>query len=418
MAVKKKAEEEKKKEEKVGGIKITRSAIANSDVDIFSLSSELVDKANRADGFKTMAEVANSYLPIPWLAMQYVIGRTGLPVNTIIEFIGEEGVGKSSLMHALMGCFMSHNVPCLYINSEPKMLEPDWRKRLYSQDPEMVEKIDRAALYDFCSTLDEMDIKIREWVTKCRGVLKLDREKIPLVVFVDSVTKLLNPDEAEAAGWSGDDKDAAKKGVQAISKKPGVTAKWMHAWCRAIAPLLIKANLTIILVSGQNQEMDAVASPFVSKVSLAKANKTRPGGNAVNQSAGIQFNLTRVGNHQNSQKEVCGKRICLSVQKNAFGPGKREIDYILLDDRPANYRGRDIEGKYNAPAILMDEALCNLLVEGNILAMTVDRRRYSSEPVGLWKVKADEMIDEIQKKPEMLLHVAKELGIRGYEEKL
>lgn len=414
----------KKKEKEIPGdeppkekktLKVTRSAIKNADFDIFSDSaSALLSQANQVDGFKSMAEIANSYLPIPWLAMQYVIGRTGLPVNTIIEFIGEEGVGKSSMMHALMGGFISHNVPCLYINSEPKMLEPDWRRRLYSTNPAKGDKIDEVANYEFCSTLDEMDEKVRAWVGKCRGQMKLSKD-IPLVAFVDSVTKLLNPEEAEAAGWVDGDKDAAKKGVQAISKKPGVTAKWMHAWCRAIAPLLVQANLTVILVSGQNQEMDAVASPFVSKIALAKANKTRPGGNAVNQSAGLQFNLTRIGNYQNSAKEVCGKKICLSAQKNAFGPSKREVDYVLLDDRPENYKGRDMEGKFRAPAILMDEAVCNLMVQGGVLGMTLDRRRYTSAPLDLFKVKAEEVMEKLVANPEYLGHVAKELGIRGYE---
>lgn len=413
MAKKKEVTEEEEK--KPTGIKVSRSAVGKSDFNIFDDTTELAAKANMVDGFKSMSEIANSYLPVPWMAMQYVIGRVGLPVNTIIEFIGEEGVGKSSMMHALMGEFISHNVPCLYINSEPKMLEPDWRKRLYSVDEEKAEKIDTAASYEFCSTLDEMDEKLRAWVTKYRSGLKIGLD-VPLVVFIDSVTKLLNPDEAEAAGWSSDDKEAAKKGVQAISKKPGVTAKWMHAWCRAIAPLLVKANLTVILVSGQNQEMDAQANPFVSKVSLAKANKTRPGGNAVNQSAGLQFNLTRIGHYQNSQKVTCGKRICLSVQKNAFGPSKREIDYILLDDRPENYKGRDIEGKYKAPAILMDEAMCNLLVQADLFGLSLERKRYSSAALDLFKVKPEEVMEKLITRPELLLQAAKDLGIRGYEQ--
>lgn len=393
---------------------IKRSAIRNTDFDIFSnATAGLAEKATHVDGFKSMAEVANSYLPVPWLAMQYVIGRAGLPVNTIVEFIGEEGVGKSSLLHAMIGNFVAHNVPCLYINSEPKTLEDDWRRRLYSTDPTMAERIDSVVQYRFCSTLDDMDTEMRAWIAASRETMSKD---IPLVVCVDSVTKLLNPDEAEAAGWTGDtDKNDVGKGVMAISKKPGVTAKWMHAWCRSVAPLLLKFNVTIILVSGQNQEMDVSASPFVSKIAMTKANKTRPGGNAVNQSAGLQFNLTRIGNYQNAAKETCGKRICLSGQKNAFGPTKREVNYVLLDDRPDNYKGRDVRGKYLAPAIDMDEALCELMVSKGIFKLTLERKRYTSPVLDLFKVKAGEVVSKIMTTPEYLAQVTQELGIRGYD---
>ena len=68
-------------------------------------------------------------LPVPWL-LQYLIGRPGIPANSITEFIGQESVGKSSLVYALMGNFIANNIPCYYINSEPKALEGDWQARL------------------------------------------------------------------------------------------------------------------------------------------------------------------------------------------------------------------------------------------------------------------------------------------------
>lgn len=394
---------------------MTKSAIRNMDFNIFSdANMALLDKANKVDGFKSMAEVANSYLPVPWLALQYVIGRPGIPVNSIIEFMGMEGVGKSSLTNAIMGNFLLHNIPCLYINSEPKKFDPSWRMRLFNTDPQVAAKIDAVATYDYCATLDEMDEMVRKWVAGRREIIPMD---VPLVVFNDSITKMLNPDEAEAAGWVGTDyKDAVGKGVQAISKKPGVTAKWMHAWSRSIAPFLNKLNVTIINIAGNNIDVNSkvAMNPYMSEIAAEKANTTRIGGTAMNQSSAIQFKLTYIGSYKNSKKENCGKRINISTKKNGTGTSERQINYVILDEETANFKGLDVPGKYTAPAILMDTALCDVLIQKGIFGLSIDRQRYSSPDLDLFKVRADEIVQKIQTTPELLLKAASELGIQGY----
>ena len=118
-----------------------RTAVKNTSFNIFDTESDkqrtkdLMAKAGVGAGFGSSTQSARDYLPVPWLALQYLIGRPGIPMNTITEFIGSESVGKSSLVYALMGEFVAHNIPCFYINSEPKALEPDWQLRLLGTDP-------------------------------------------------------------------------------------------------------------------------------------------------------------------------------------------------------------------------------------------------------------------------------------------
>lgn len=397
-----------------------RTAVKNTSFNIFDTESDkqrtkdLMAKAGVGAGFGSSTQSARDYLPVPWLALQYLIGRPGIPMNTITEFIGSESVGKSSLVYALMGEFVSHNIPCFYINSEPKALEPDWQLRLLGTDPIKGRKIRDAIDIQPLNALEEMDEHMRAWV-------KIKREDegipvdVPLVVVIDSITKLMNPEEFSVSGLAKIKPGEKKKpeGVGSVSQKPGVTAKWLHQWARLIAPLLEQKNVTIIAVSGQNQNMDAGGGSTYIKPS-AKRNKTRTGGNALNQSAALQFTVTYKGAYKNTSGVDCGKEVLLFCEKNSYGPSFREIKYTLYDDRIENYPD-DIEDVFKQQAIDMDIALANLLVEKRILGTTVTRKRYSSTKAEAFEMSAKGFVAHILEKPELFMQVVKELSIKGYD---
>lgn len=387
-----------------------RSGIKNTSFDIFAGTKALKEE-NSKHAFRSMADAASYYLPVPWMALQYVIGRVGIPMNTVIEFIGAEGVGKSSLIKALLGGFVENNVPCCYINSEPKIVDPDWRMRIYSRSPETSEKIDSVINYEELYTLEDMKEYIHEWVTAQREVIPVD---VPIVIVVDSITNLMNPAEAEAAGW--DPKLKKFTASKDVSKKPGVTAKWMHEWKRTISPRLQQDNITIILVSGQNQDMNTAASPFIPATAIAKRNKTRAGGNAINQIASLQFTLTKMSDaKRTSTAKASGKNICLYGAKNSYGPTGREITYTIWDNRADNFKGLDVPGKYLASPIDMDVALCVLLIEHKVFGLNVAANKYTSEELELFKASASDVVAAIYAKPERILKAAKALSIYGYE---
>lgn len=390
-----------------------RSGVKNTSFDIFAGTKALRDKSQKLGAFKTMDEIATDYLPVPWMALQYLIGRVGIPMKTIVEFIGAEGTGKSSIVGTLIGNFVTHNIPCYYINSEAKVLEPDWRMRLYHRDPAMSEKIDSVVNYDYISTLSQMKDRINSWIEAQREVIPVD---VPLVIAVDSITKLMNDDEAAAAGWDSKTESFAYGKAKDVSKKPGVTAKWMHEWSRFIAPILQTNNVTLILVSGQNQDMNSQPSPFIPASAIAKRNKTRTGGNAINQSAALQFTLTKMSDAKRvSTAKASGKNVCIYTAKNSYGPTGREVTYTVWDNRKENFEDSDVPGKYMASPIDMDVTLCNLLLDSKVFGLTVTANKFTSEELELFKVTAADVVRAIYAKPANVLKASKALSIYGYQ---
>lgn len=397
-----------------------KTAIKNNSFDLLAQDKatqkkDFMAKVGIGDGFGTSAEVASYYLPVPWLALQYLIGRPGIPANSITEFIGQESVGKSSLVYALMGNFIANNIPCYYINSEPKALEGDWQARLVNTDPEKAEVIKSIIDVHTMDALDEMDMGIRSWITMQRSELGVPKD-VPLVCIVDSITKLMTPDEYAASGVAKKKpgEKSSGTGVANIKGKMAAAASWMHNWDKTIKPFIRENNATIILVSGQNQDIDAGAAPsFIPKSSLAKYNKTRRGGNAINQSAALQFTITYKSAVKNTANEACGKNVLLYCAKNSYGPSFREIQYAIMDDRKENYN--DIPGEYLQPAIRMDEAVANLLVDKKAFGLSLNRKRYSSAQLNIYEAGASTIIQAIESDPEWMQEAAEALSIHGYE---
>lgn len=378
-----------------------------SDAGKVQQTKDMLAKAGMADGFKSAAEINRDYLPIPWLAFQYLIGRIGLPVNTIVEFIGQENTGKSSLVASIIGNFIQYNIPCFYCNTEPKMLESDWLSRLISTDLATGEKV-KAVLEvsERLYTLDDMDKLIRQWIKVKRVDQAIPRD-VPLVIAVDTVTKLLNPEEAATLFRTNTSDIDLSKSISDVSKKPGVTAKWLHEWSRSIKSLLEQENVTIICVSGQNISMSTGVAAFCADGG-ASLNKTRPGGTALNQSAALQITITRRSILKDTAGEAIGEVIRARVVKNSYGP-KREIEYALRNDLFTD--GVD----YVHQAIDMTDSFCGILAKKQIMGITCNRKKYTSEELGVYQASASSLYSKIADDPELTHKIGTGLKISGYE---
>lgn len=402
------------------GKKVTasvRSAVKNTGFNLMARRKEikeqnksLLAKAGLADGFKSAAEIQRAQLPIPWLAMQAMLGRVGMPVNTIIEFLGQENTGKSTLVMRLLAYWATHNIPSYLINTEPKMLESDWISRLCSTDPELGPQIAECIdVSEQTYTLDEMDGKLRTWVRAQRIDNKIPND-VPLVVAIDSITKLMNAEEAAVLSTEKTKKDAVLgKGVADVSAKPGVTAKWTHEWVRLLNDTLNKYNVTVICVSGTNQNMNAGPNASFAPDGGASLNKTKTGGTAINQSACLQMTVTAKGIAKDTKNNAIGRLVRLRCVKNSYGPVFGDLTYQLKNKNFADSDG------YQENPVDMDEAGANLLVVNKIFGFKVNQKEYTSEKLNLFQLTAKQVMDYLDEHEDIKVQVWKQLGITGYD---
>lgn len=385
-----------------------------ADEAVLQQEKELLAKAGVRGAFKSAADINREYLPVPWFALQYVFGKIGITTNTFNEFIGQECVGKSSLVFALACNFIKNGIPVLYINTEAKTLEGSWLYRLAGRDKELGKKlIDRVLMDEYCPTYTEMDNRIRGWIKVMRGERKIPMET-PLVFIVDSVTNLMSPEQAEGKVVSKEEislKDKLKtldKGVEDISAKPGGAATFMSAWTKQFTSTLTQFNVTGILVSGQSTNMSSMGG-FANTEGGASLNKTRVGGTALHKSAAIQCTITKFKMWKNSANEHIGDMIRIRNVKNSYGPKVADVVYHLRN-----------KGWKDGPltvdqAIDMSEALGEILVSAGVFGFTVNRKKYTSIPLGIEQVSAKELEELVNSDEELQIKLGQALGISGYE---
>lgn len=385
-----------------------------ADEAVLQQEKELLAKAGVRGAFKSAADINREYLPVPWFALQYVFGKIGITANTFNEFIGQECVGKSSLAFALACNFIKNGIPVLYINTEAKTLEGSWLYRLAGRDKELGKKlIDRVLMDEYCPTYTEMDNRIRGWIKVMRGERKIPMET-PLVFIVDSVTNLMSPEQAEGKVVSKEElslKDKLKtldKGVEDISAKPGGAATFMSAWTKQFTSTLTQFNVTGILISGQSTNMSSMGG-FANTEGGASLNKTRVGGTALHKSAAIQCTITKRGMWKNSAQEHIGDMIRIRNVKNSYGPKVADVVYHL--------RNKDWkDGPLTVDqAIDMSEALGEILVSSGVFGFTVNRKKYTSIPLGIEQVSAKELEELVNSDEELQIKLGQALGISGYE---
>lgn len=366
--------------------------------------SELMAKAGHAVGFKTAAQLQRTQLPVPWLALQYVMGRPGIPMNTLNEFLGQECTAKSSLMMALAGHWVKNNIPVYYINTEPKALESEWISRLVSRDPDMGLAIaDAIDVSEQTFTLDDMDSKLRSWVDLQRNKTGIPIS-VPLVVIVDTITNLMNPDEAAVSVTEKSKQKTLDHGVADIGAKPGVTAKWQQAWVRQMTQLCSDYNVTIICVSGTNQDMNA--GPY----SSAARNKTKTGGCALNKETGLQISVIYKGQLKASNKTI-GKTIQLTNLKNSFGSDARLTTYNLITENLVT------TDTYQQFPLDFDTAGANLLCAHKLFGLSVNSGLYTSEELQIYQGTAETVMQRIDSDDSLKLRAWTGLGLCGFDRK-
>ncbi|MCQ2172214.1 MAG: hypothetical protein MJZ17_05665 [Bacteroidales bacterium] len=365
---------------------------------------DLLSKLGMGSGLKAASAVNRPYIPYPWMALQYLTGNIGLPVQTITEVIGSDKLGKSSLIMAMLAAFTRAGCYCLYMSTESKTPKDRWvRERLSGTDPETAKDIaDAIDVEENQYTYGDIDKFMRNWV-KIRRVDEMIPKSEPIVVVIDSISSPLTGEGDKALVDDAAKEGGLQLGVDDVKEKMCAAASWLHNWVRHLKPWLEKNNVTLICVSSQNQDTS------IYKVA-DKNNRVKRGGEALNQKSALQLILAKTSGKQASLVDGA-KNVILKCYKNSYGAEQREMVYTLKQEA---YKYGDTD-TYTEQAIDMSTTLCNILMDNHLLGLTCNRKKYSSEELGLYQVSAEEVENKINSDEALQCKVGSLLKIDGYE---
>ena len=366
-------------------------------------------RSKRTTTMSALSDLEYDLLKINHLPLESLLGVRGFTSGTLIEILGPEGAGKTALVFTLLGAMMENNQsPCLYINTEGKNKLPNKEriKRCLNTNIELSDKMLKVLAIDSGRAITETVQFIEDWVDAMRNKnAKTIPIQVPLVIAIDTISKLLPP--SEAAGYV-DDNTAKKKDLGAASNLE--FSKLMQAWCRRLPSFLEKNNICLLVVSHQNQKVDMVMRPFAG----AGDNKTKIGGNATNQNSAFQFIIKKMGQFKESvggEQVRTGTRLNLKLVKSSVSADGVECDYIL---KTSNYRDSE---NFQSPALDFDEGFANHLVNKSVLGLSCKLKRYTSKVVPeINTLTANELGDYIRSNSALSERIGKMLNIYGYEE--
>ena len=349
-------------------------------------------------------------LEIDALNLQWALGFKEFAPGTIMEILGGDGIGKTTFVMTLMGMFMRNaNAPCLFVNSEgsAKRLDNDRMASCLAKDKDMAYKYLKTISFDRGTALKETLENIDEWIKSMRGDKVGVPIEIPLIVAIDTISKLVPPSEARMLGFK--EKSESVKGLGESSNLE--FSKLMHEWCRSRATFLEDNNVFMIVVSHQNDKIDMSRSPvgaFMSEEYKAANNKVKIGGRALNQSAAIQVSLTRIKGEKDSNGKLESHVISLKVLKNSLGPDSRSCTYKL---RVENKMDTDTEFE---PAIDFNATTAELFVKEEIFGTKETRKRYTCDALGIQGLTAYDFGKAIHDDASIKQKIGEALHIRGY----
>lgn len=343
--------------------------------------------------------------------LQWALGFKQFLPGTILELIGGDGIGKTTLVFSLMGMFMrSANSPCLFVNSEgsAKRLDNDRMASCLHTNRDIAYKLLSTISMDRGSALKDTLENIDEWVKMMREKVNVPLE-IPLVVAIDTLSKLVPPSEATMIGFKEDGAKAKRLGESSNLE----FSKLMHEWCRSRATFLEMNNVFMIVVSHQNENINMSRgfnpTAFMSDEQKAANNKTKIGGKALNQSASVQMSVTRIQGIKDSNGVVESHMLSLKVLKNSLGPDQRSCTYRLrkenLKDTPDTFE----------PALDFYSSIAEFFVKNDLFDTKESRKRYTSEELNLIGMTAYDFGKAVQENQSILDKVGEILHIRGYK---
>ena len=359
---------------------------------------------------------------IPDMVLQCLLRIKGWIPGTIVDVMGNNHVGKTTLMLTIAGHLQSQGIPCYYLNSQVKWPRDTWMKRCLSQDKQMAETYYENLMVDDVFTISDAIRQVDQFAIHTRKEAP-ELASVPLAVFVDSFSAMQDPDTA--AGYVEYGEDVSEKMKASDKKKQKELeamanfghAKMAQRWTRRLHWLMWRYNLMFFLVEDTNTDVESQmkARPGTPTFMLPQEdeNKTKIGGRAFNRSSAIQITLTEKGKikHPSDTKTTLGRNISMRVVKNGYG----RIDDKLI--YPLRFDGlQDTADKWDR-CLDLDYAFVVYLQE-NLPIMGIHEKDglYYSQYVSYERLPMREFVNAIYRNPALTNWIGDSLGIYGYQD--
>lgn len=232
-------------------------------------------------GSKVGVDIPSISTGLPTLDYE-VIGTGGIPRGRIVEFLGPESSGKTTLALHIIGREQGMGGVAAYIDAE-HALDPTYAAKL---------GVDVDNLFVHQPDCGEQALEVAEAIIEGQGAS---------LIVIDSVAALVP--RAELEGEMGD----AHMGLQ---------ARLMSQAMRKLTGIAAKSNTTLIFINQIRQKIGVIyGSP-----------ETTTGGVALKFYASLRLDIRRREAMLNTQKEIIGHQIKLKAVKNKVGvPAKETI---------------------------------------------------------------------------------------------
>lgn len=385
--------------------------------------------------YGALASNTKLFIPILDFCLAWCLNTKGFLSGRIMDIIGADGVGKTSLVFTIFGWAMRFNIPCAHVETEGKPMDEARIKRCLNTNREIAEQMFQAVSWMQSFEIIDAINQIENWLRMIRDPESGDAYvpmHIPVITALDTFSKLMAP--AEAVGYSMyDEKEEDKKtdkGKEAAKgrneKKKKVIletgsgsnmghAKMAHAWSRRLPSLLSKYNALLILVRHQNEAVDmsgggggsSGGGSFIPADIQEQWNRKSIGGRAFAQSAAYEIVIAREKAEFatiRGERTKVGQGAKLSIAKNSYGPD-RKVSYML------NLVPRSDTDLVQEPVIDFSPSLPDVLKSTGLLKIAINSKEVSCAELGVEKGTFRDLSEALHKRSEIVNDLCLRLGL-------
>lgn len=391
---------------------------------------------------------ATKLIPIQDFGFQYLMHSRGFLGGRILDIIGADGVGKSTLVFSILGWAMRHNIPSWYVETEGKPVVEERVVRCLHPDRKIAKQMFDALQFTQAFELTDAIDQIERWILTIRnpksGAGHVPKE-IPCIVVLDTFSKLMAPAEAVAydfykkGGATGNETEEEKaeakkeekakgkgkpKGGARQKKEPAKQelmggsnmqhAKIAHKWCRRLPSLLTFNNCLLIIVRHQNDKVDMSGGggSFIPLEAMDSYNRTSIGGKAFNQSGAYQLILTK---EKFEFAQIRGERKAVAqinkmqLAKNSYGPNRRILRYsVVMEPR------RDTE-THHEMALDFSTGLADILSQTGLVSVRIkSASNIAVKELSLDDATPQQVSEALHQRPDLVEDLGRRLQFAGY----